>query len=493
MKDHAHTILVIDDEEFILTSLSRLLRKDYNVLLAHNALDGLKLMQENEVHVTITDQRMPGMDGVTFSSIIKGEYPDTIRMLLTGYADLESVIGAINSSNIYHYLVKPWNPEELLSILREGCSKYDLIVENKQLTKKLMETNAVLEDRVKERTAKLSRTNAVITALNHVAYQLQTSLNLIQANTILENELNNLQLNCLIVLQENPNNEQSLIDLQLADNNGIINQYHCPTLLKTISTYKVLFDQHQGEFVSDMREWSNAVIAQHSGKLVCCVNRFENMSPSDKGIILPMYTHQGYIGALILWGENLNRDDLQTLTVFANQVAVGIENARLIESLKLLAETDGLTGVFSRRKIISLAEAEFKRAKRFNDDFSIIMIDIDKFKQVNDTFGHAMGDMVLRFVATSMQKVLRKDVDSIGRFGGDEFFVLQPKTNFAIAQSIMLRLQSSVEDGPLEMDNGPDQVSISLGIASLTAETKSLAEMLELADEKMYQFKRDRR
>lgn len=489
---HKHTILVVDDEEMILSSLNRLLRKEYNVLLAQSAADGLKLMQEHEVHVTITDQRMPGMNGVEFSSIIKGEYPDAIRMLLTGYTDLESVIAAINSGSIYRYMVKPWDPDELLIIVREACAKYDLIVENRLLTKQLMDTNAALEERVKERTARLSRTNAVITALNHVTIQLQSSLYLDQVNATLESELAQLNLRCLIALQEHQSKEDDGKDIQWANDLNLINGDRCHILLEKIASFKQVSEKHQAEFVANMREWADEILAEHTDQVTCCVERFADMSANSKGAILPMYTHQGFIGALILWGENLDPDDLEPLTMFANQVAVEIENARFLESLKILSETDALTGVFNRRKIIALAHNEFNRAQRLGRNFSVVMVDIDKFKQVNDTYGHAVGDHVLRFVAAALRYALRKDVDSIGRFGGDEFVALLPEADAELAKTIVDRLQSSVESSPLNLVNGPDQICVSLGFASLTDSTKSLEEMLDQADQKMYRSKRSK-
>ena len=123
-----------------------------------------------------------------------------------------------------------------------------------------------------------------------------------------------------------------------------------------------------------------------------------------------------------LWGADLDEDDLVTYIMFANQVALGIENAVYFETLKTLAETDGLTGLFNRHAIIEMAEREFRRAKRLQDDMAVIMIDIDRFKQINDMYGHAVGDQALRFVAKTMDEALRKDVDAIGRYGGDEFF-----------------------------------------------------------------------
>jgi diguanylate cyclase (GGDEF)-like protein len=155
-----HSVLVVDDEPLILSSLQRLLRREFDVLGAHSGPEGLALLGTHDVHVIISDQRMPGMSGTEFLSQIQGAYPDAIALLLTGYADIESVIAAINSGGVYRYLVKPWNPDELVAAVREAGAKYALIAQNRGLTRELLAANAVLEQRVRERTAELAQKNA---------------------------------------------------------------------------------------------------------------------------------------------------------------------------------------------------------------------------------------------------------------------------------------------------------------------------------------------
>src|SRR6478609_8519582 len=126
-----HTILVVDDEPDVVKSVQDLLRYDYKVLGATSAAQGLQIMQDNEVHVVMTDQRMPETTGVEFLTQLRGEHPDAIRLLFTGYADIRAVIEAINQGNVFRYLTKPWDPDELQTIIRQGCERYDMIVERK--------------------------------------------------------------------------------------------------------------------------------------------------------------------------------------------------------------------------------------------------------------------------------------------------------------------------------------------------------------------------
>lgn len=140
-----HTILVVDDEADVVKSVKDLLRLQYRVLGATSAAEGMKILGQEEVHVVMTDQRMSGVTGVEFLQSIRGEYPDAVRLLFTGYADIRAVIDAINQGNVFRYITKPWDPDELMSILRDAVERYDLIVERHQLLGQLEQSNRELE------------------------------------------------------------------------------------------------------------------------------------------------------------------------------------------------------------------------------------------------------------------------------------------------------------------------------------------------------------
>lgn len=161
-----HNLLIIDDEIDIIKALRRQFRRTYNIHIANSAAAGYEIMTEVPIHVIISDQRMPGMSGVEFFDQVKHEFPDAIRLLLTGYADIQSVIAAINDGNVFRYIAKPWNPEELDTIVREACVKHDLIIENRCLLHKLQEANHSLEQRVSERTAELHHANNQLLLVN---------------------------------------------------------------------------------------------------------------------------------------------------------------------------------------------------------------------------------------------------------------------------------------------------------------------------------------
>lgn len=140
-----HTVLVVDDEPDVVQSVQGLLRLEFRVLGATRAREGLEILQREEVHVVMSDQRMPEMTGVEFLSRVKGEHFDAIRLLFTGYADIRAVIDAINQGNVFRYITKPWDPDELQSIIRQATQQYDLLVERKRLLAELQVKNRELE------------------------------------------------------------------------------------------------------------------------------------------------------------------------------------------------------------------------------------------------------------------------------------------------------------------------------------------------------------
>ncbi|RMG57169.1 MAG: response regulator, partial [Deltaproteobacteria bacterium] len=155
-------VLFVDDEENILKALRRLLidEEDMEVFTASSGEEGLKILEsEPDIGVIVSDQRMPGLSGVDFLEKAKKIAPHSVRIVLTGYADVHAAVDAINRGGAYRYVSKPWKDEELLQIIRDAASRYRLIVENRRLiqiinqqNRELKSWNEKLEARVKEQT-----------------------------------------------------------------------------------------------------------------------------------------------------------------------------------------------------------------------------------------------------------------------------------------------------------------------------------------------------
>jgi DNA-binding NtrC family response regulator len=143
-----HCLLVVDDEPDVCDSVHDLLRREFRVLKAHGADEGMRTMQEEEVHIVMTDQRMPMITGVELLKKVKARNPKAIRMLFTGYADLDSIIAAINQGHIYQFLRKPWQPEELQAAVRQAADEYDRIIGHSEEAERLRAEIADLQHRV---------------------------------------------------------------------------------------------------------------------------------------------------------------------------------------------------------------------------------------------------------------------------------------------------------------------------------------------------------
>ncbi len=143
--EQKQTVLIIDDEQSVLNSLRRTLREDFDILLSLSGEAGLQLMHEREVSVVLADQRMPNMTGVEFFQKAQKVQPDTERILITGYSDIEAVIEAVNVGKIFYYIQKPWEPDAVRMLVRRAAQQYKLVQENRMLMRELQQTNQDLE------------------------------------------------------------------------------------------------------------------------------------------------------------------------------------------------------------------------------------------------------------------------------------------------------------------------------------------------------------
>jgi response regulator RpfG family c-di-GMP phosphodiesterase len=145
MPNEKINILYVDDEVNNLISFKATFRVKYNVYTAISGEEAIKLLDEHEINVIITDQRMPNMTGVEFLESILDKHPDPMRVLLTGYADMNAVIDAVNKGKIFHYLTKPWNEEELDMTIQRAYEIYKQRIELRELNSNLLLSNEQLE------------------------------------------------------------------------------------------------------------------------------------------------------------------------------------------------------------------------------------------------------------------------------------------------------------------------------------------------------------
>lgn len=185
------------------------------------------------------------------------------------------------------------------------------------------------------------------------------------------------------------------------------------------------------------------------------------------------------------------KEEVDTLAAIARQAAVVIENARLHEQLQQQAITDHITNLYNHRHIFQRLEEEFARAARSDSTFAVMMMDVDRFKDFNDTYGHLEGDEALRFIAQRLRETLRA-TDIIGRYGGDEFLAILPDTTRAEAEEAGWRIMSTLAETPFTWPDSDRSVTIamSIGIACYPQDSQTRDELIVLADSALYEAKR---
>ncbi len=259
------------------------------------------------------------------------------------------------------------------------------------------------------------------------------------------------------------------------------------------------FDKDTGGDIVPMGEGLMGLSAQTKQPLlVKNYQKWENRSPRYSTLVLeeavgaPMLSGGVLLGSVVLGSFQPNTFDassMDLLNLFVQQASLAIHNARLFEQLNDLAVTDTLTGLFNRRHFFYQAETLVIRAQRYSSPLSAVMIDLDHFKEINDTFGHSAGDHVLREVARVLSAALRKS-DLIGRYGGEEFCVLLPEIDLEEARAAAERLRQEVFNLQIPTLKGTAAVTASLGVATLNLSGETLDQLLQRADAALYRAKR---
>ncbi len=209
-------------------------------------------------------------------------------------------------------------------------------------------------------------------------------------------------------------------------------------------------------------------------------------------LVLPLVVHDRALGTLVLGSRRRGAfgDAVRpTLEVLASHIAVSLSNARMLKRLEELATTDGLTGLLNKRALMEIGAQKVKSATRFNKPMALLICDIDHFKKVNDTYGHDVGDVVIKGFGEVLKRV-KRDTDVVGRFGGEEFVLVCEETDARGAAQLAERIRTEIESTTFHAEQGPLVVTCSVGVAPFPVAGHDWDTLFKSTDEALYASKR---
>jgi diguanylate cyclase (GGDEF)-like protein/PAS domain S-box-containing protein len=213
-----------------------------------------------------------------------------------------------------------------------------------------------------------------------------------------------------------------------------------------------------------------------------CLGMAMNVDRKNIGVTIIGFNHK----------KKFHEKEVALAIQTANQLTLALDKMMLLAELGRSAITDDLTGFYNRRGLNELGNREIKRALRFHRPLSAMMLDVDHFKNINDTYGHLVGDELIRGIAEMLRQGLR-EIDIVARYGGDEFLIMLPENEVSLAMTVAERLRSSVENASFLTQHGRLNTTISVGVTGLYPETENLSQLIEEADKAMYLAKQSGR
>lgn len=342
----------------------------------------------------------------------------------------------------------------------------------------------------------IARANQLIHALTRVATERQTSSTPEEVMSKMGAALQEIGLDCMVALlmpaSQNFAIRYTSLDEKLIRKLERLSKNDVNTFrfsAEKLPLYLTPSDNHKPIILKDYISAITSMLPGFTEEVIKRILPPEIIMENKVLGHFPLLWQEKYLGFLWLWGEDIGESDLPALSLFADQIAVALENAHLFERLQYLAITDMLTDIYNRRHFYKLAFEEYYRSKRYQHPLSLIMLDLDFFKGVNDTYGHTAGDIVLKKIAALCKNTIRAE-DIIGRYGGEEFLILLPETTLDAAYKVAERLRKKVENLVVATSKGDVKLTVSGGVAGDDVETFNLIEMIELADQALYAAKK---
>jgi two-component system cell cycle response regulator len=444
-----HTVLVVDDDDDLRTTLCRLLEVEgHEVLSAADGEEALRLCRGRDIHLMLLDYFMPGMTGQDVVTQVR-TFDARIQIVLqTGYASEKPPRQMLRELDIQGYHDKSEGPAKLLVWVDAALKTYQHV----------------------------QALHASRSGLEHIL-KAAPELHRLQP-------LDDLLLGILLQIQ-------GLLGFSSAVLATLTPERTAPVLSGAVLTAELQeFTLRIGTGRFSHTDWT--VLTPEEQTLIrTAVDSGQTFLGTQ--VILPLKVGERMLGVVMVDNPMQGSGDLHLLEIFAAQAAVAIENARLYS----LATIDDLTGLTNKRAWVMRLEETIQLAVRHEVSTSVLLLDLDHFKAVNDTFGHLAGDHVLTMLGSCVQQHLRRS-DVAGRYGGEELVVLLPHTSAQGALAIAERLRGAVEQLQVQWKGQGVAVTVSIGTASLphlAVQTPEdlVTDIFTRADRALYEAKRQGR
>ncbi|HMQ29284.1 MAG TPA: diguanylate cyclase [Chloroflexaceae bacterium] len=482
-------LLVVDDTSANLRLLAQVLQDaGHRVRAVMTGARALAAARQSPPDLVLLDLRLPDTDGVRLCAELKAD-PQTAQVpviFISAFDEPEAKMSAFAAGGV-DYVVKPINPDEVLARVATHLALRDLHLQlqlaNGSMQRQLAElarANADLQRQIG------LRQNAEAAAAQLLAQERQRARRLDALRDAMTGISGALDLASVreAVLER-------ATGLLGADWGALAEPLPSGRHLR-VAALRGLPQGLGGVAVP----YDSGLLgeAAASRRIVNSTNPSEPLLRTGVALAAPLVAGDNLEAVIMVARPSAARpfdgEEEQLLDLFARQAATALQNARLFEEVRQLARTDPLTGLANRRHFFELAQRELERVRRVRGTMAVILLDIDHFKQVNDTFGHQSGDTALRAVADLLREGLRA-ADVSARFGGEELVVLLPDTDLVQATAVAERLRQVVSALSLSTERGTLSLTASFGVAAVADEQPgiSLDALLARADEACYTAK----
>ena len=334
----------------------------------------------------------------------------------------------------------------------------------------------------------LAHANDLIYALAQITTHIEKAFSIDDIIRNLGAELKKIDLTCIMAVYDRERGSFTVNYTSMSPEHlGIVDNGLEHSLIKyTFSRDRLKLENiPYPTVISNVEDEIEMLFSDTSRQGITEILRQIDVEPKTEPLRLPLIFEENLLGVLWIWGKGLTRADLPIMSIFAKQIGVSLERARLFQEVQSLALTDPLTGLQNRRSLFELGRVEFARAQRMERPFGCIMLDLDHFKQINDQHGHLIGDHVLQEFAKRCKDSVR-EIDLVGRYGGEELIILLPETDRSTSLQVAERLRYSISCTPIRVFDKEISMTASIGVATQDENTTDLETLIARADQAMY-------